>query len=866
MKNKSHWPLSILGGVVSLMNLLFPLVLVRVLGPTEVGHYKIFFLYLVLVPWFCMTAGINNGLSHWAGRDEFKDRAFRTSWALLLVIAFFVLSSGMLASVPLSKWLGWSLEDTRLFVWGAFVTVLSNFFDDATVALGMIWRGALFSSGFDFLRNVALIGAAVWFRTITAVFWAHILVLSLKTAVGVVWGYVQGFQKPKLNSDVRAAVVKYAIPVSISAAMSIVVNYADQLILSRILDVGQFAIYSLGCLTVPPLYILEQAMTRVLIPKLSRAFHLKKSDEARILYRDVMSEMSWIVFPAILGMFLFAEPIVVMLFTERYIGAAQFLRVFAFSYVIITIPYDSVARARGDGKWILKQLIVFALISLPLGYACGKLFGAKGVMLAMIFIQASQRITALVGIHRKEGWPWRKMIPWRDYLTYVVWTMIACAFGALSKKTFGGGIRWLLCGGFIYSLVYFTGTFSVFLRRRAASAPKPGVILLTQYLGLGGLERVVLNLAIGLKEQGKWEPAVFYYDEIPGNPLLREEFDRAEIPVIRKIKDRGISFSVLKLLVREVLKRRALVIHSHDLGCLIYAVLAKLVTLGSVRVVHTQHSFIHLEKDPRYKLYEKFFTYFANEVTTVSDSLRSQYSAVDVDPSSVKVIPNGMAFPQQPLICLQKRRNLRREVLSAIEERGVAQYLEARIDQPWVLCMARIHPKKGQDQVLAVWNSVSKEIKSSATLVFVGVPTFPGELEKLQSGISNLSEPSQAIYAGFTQKPTAWLQAADIFISGSEFEGMPLGPIEAVGAGLKVLVSEIPGHDILPESVNRFPLFEAHVGASKLSQLILSVCENPEGAREHSWHQGSEAREKFGIVRMSGLYQELYSSASGHLA
>ena len=34
-----------------------PLILVRMLPPEDVGHYKVFFLYLVLVPWFCLTAG-----------------------------------------------------------------------------------------------------------------------------------------------------------------------------------------------------------------------------------------------------------------------------------------------------------------------------------------------------------------------------------------------------------------------------------------------------------------------------------------------------------------------------------------------------------------------------------------------------------------------------------------------------------------------------------------------------------------------------------------------------------------------------------------------------------------------------------------
>lgn len=84
---RSHWPLSILGGMVSIFNLLLPLLLVRILTPDEIGHYKIFFLYLVLVPWAFMTAGITHGLGHWSGKENLRIEAFRTSWSILLTIA-----------------------------------------------------------------------------------------------------------------------------------------------------------------------------------------------------------------------------------------------------------------------------------------------------------------------------------------------------------------------------------------------------------------------------------------------------------------------------------------------------------------------------------------------------------------------------------------------------------------------------------------------------------------------------------------------------------------------------------------------------------------------------------------------------------
>lgn len=42
-QHPSHWPLTLLGGMSSLLNLFLPVVLVRVFTPADVGVFKIFF-------------------------------------------------------------------------------------------------------------------------------------------------------------------------------------------------------------------------------------------------------------------------------------------------------------------------------------------------------------------------------------------------------------------------------------------------------------------------------------------------------------------------------------------------------------------------------------------------------------------------------------------------------------------------------------------------------------------------------------------------------------------------------------------------------------------------------------------------------
>ena len=100
--------------------------------------------------------------------------------------------------------------------------------------------------------------------------------------------------------------------------------------------------------------------------------------------------------------------------------------------------------------------------------------------------------------------------------------------------------------------------------------------------------------------------------------------------------------------------------------------------------------------------------------------------------------------------------------------------------------------------------------------------------------------------------------ASDIFVSGSEFEGMPLGPIEALGAGIKVFLSDIPGHAALLGKAEKFSLSDKPSGAKALRKLVDTIDSCFEETRSNAWEQGREVRERFGIDEMTAEYERHY--------
>ena len=403
------------------------------------------------------------------------------------------------------------------------------------------------------------------------------------------------------------------------------------------------------------------------------------------------------------------------------------------------------------------------------------------------------------------------------------------------------------------------------LRTLPERARPASVMLVTQYLGFGGLERMVYNLSSELRRSPElgYTPWVYAYDEIKGLPTLEPLLRSRGIPVVTVLKAQGFSLKTLLRLVTTAIRHRVRLLHSHDLGALIYAVGARLLTFGWIRVVHTQHSFIHLEKSPRYKNYERFFTRFTSHVTTVSEGLRQQYREVSVDPETIEVLPNGVVFPETVPLSEEARAQARAEVLTSMSVPESSARLQQLKDKLWLISLARIHPRKGQDHVIEVWNTLTPAQRDRCALIFIGQETAPGALDRLKGWMAAAQSPENVIYAGFSDAPAPWLRAGDIAITGSEFEGMPLGPIEAIGSGLRVLASDIPGHAMLPgdhTQVARFPLDQPSVGGAILGRWIDEQV-TPAGLRVRMWNEASTVRHNFGTARMAERYAAIYHDA-----
>ncbi len=453
MKKKStHWPLTILGSASSLFNLFLPVVMSRRMSVADVGQFKVFFLYLAAVPALSLGVGFTNGTYLW-GADRFtapdKVRA-----ALYLAVLAGVAATAV--SLGAGAYFGWS-EAVLLFAFACAPAVAATIYEASLVASGEVRSAALFSAGFEFVRLATLMTALLLGSPLVTIFLLHGVVSWLKLTAGLL---ALGRPSGAAFRKETTGLLLYAMPVSAASIFDLLVQNGDRYVLSGILSTSSFALYSFGCLMVPPLFVFEQAVNQVLIPKLAQA--KPRSRAASLHFLVAQEDLLLLLIPSAAGLIALADPLIRFLFTDAYREAALYLQWYALFYALMAIPQDVLARARGDSGWVFRTSVAFGLLAIAASFTGAKLFGPMGALGAFLLVQLARRLWALWYFANKE-----KPVCFPLKSAAVVVFAAACAGAAahLTGNCFSKPAHAFLLGAAAFGPVYFGIVFA--FRRRA---------------------------------------------------------------------------------------------------------------------------------------------------------------------------------------------------------------------------------------------------------------------------------------------------------------------------------------------------------------------------------------------------------------
>ena len=442
------WPVFLLSSLSSIGNLFLPIILVRLLSPEDIGIYKIFFLHMAAIPFLFMSGGPMHSVFYWVGRGkEERGRYLNATWALTLFLSVMVLVVGL----PLREWIASHLDIPHQYVvllllTGALFSPTGHY-TESSIALGKN-MGSVFDTVSELLKSGGFIYIAWKYKDLSYLFIFFAAFMALKLLVMAYLNQTQNGIGLRTDREHITKVFMYSLPMSISGLLSFFVDKVDMLLLSSHLDASSFAYYSLGCLAVPPLYLLEMSVQKVLIPSISRTYLTHEWAEGAAAYRKAIKDISFLIIPSIFGLITFATPIVRMLYTEQYLESVPYLQIFAFSYLLLMFPHDTVARATGNTSWILKMYLVITPISLAGAYYAANHYGAQAVLIISILIKFIPKVLGIKLSKQLMNWQWNQMFPVKHLILFSGICLSLSVGCLLLKGFFVNDIIWFfVCGG-----------------------------------------------------------------------------------------------------------------------------------------------------------------------------------------------------------------------------------------------------------------------------------------------------------------------------------------------------------------------------------------------------------------------------------
>jgi glycosyltransferase involved in cell wall biosynthesis len=354
--------------------------------------------------------------------------------------------------------------------------------------------------------------------------------------------------------------------------------------------------------------------------------------------------------------------------------------------------------------------------------------------------------------------------------------------------------------------------------------------------GVGGQERVALDLAIGQKALGH-RVGVMSLAPAPDGALA-DEFAAAGIDIMRVEKRaQGIDPTLTARIGLALKKRGVDVVHTHNPMPLIYA--APAARLVGAAAIHTKHG-----RNPANfsnRALRRVAAQWVNFFVAVSDITAEQALAQhDCPPSKLRTIPNGI--------------RLERYVPDA--KARAETRAELGLGDAWVVgTVGRLDEFKNQRMLI---RAMAPMLSQTCRLVIVGDGPSRSEVE---AEVARLPEPRFCVLTGRRMDVPRIMPAFDVFALSSTSEGLPLVVPEAMSAGLPVVATEVGG---LPsvvdeDSTGKLVAVDEKAMRNALAELMAD--------RARTRSMGATARKtahaRFSAERMNQEYLALYQQARG---
>ena len=393
------------------------MVMVRMLTQGELATYRQTILaYEVAIPLFSL--GLEHAILFYLPPEKTRLRGIVVDALLMMVLmgflyAIFILSGGN--HILAKRFSNPAIVKTLIYMAPLpMIMIPASLLDVIMVVQNRINKLVIY----NVLTNLAIAGSVI----VACLLWATpealvLTMVSVNILISII-ALILIFQAvpndewhPRLGN--MKAMLIYSLPLVLAGSIATISLHLDKIIVSSFCSKEEFAVYSVGAIRIPIIGIVTGAISKVLVVDFRREYAANNLSEALRLYRLVPIKTTVFLFPVMVFCMIAAKPLMVVLFSEKYVASTM-----AFMLYLLIIPFRTILlgglASVGKSKIILRNSAVALLFNLILSILLVHIMGYYGAIIATVLTLLFWGIPiTLYEISRSLKTTMAKVYPWK---------------------------------------------------------------------------------------------------------------------------------------------------------------------------------------------------------------------------------------------------------------------------------------------------------------------------------------------------------------------------------------------------------------------------------------------------------------------
>lgn len=347
-------------------------------------------------------------------------------------------------------------------------------------------------------------------------------------------------------------------------------------------------------------------------------------------------------------------------------------------------------------------------------------------------------------------------------------------------------------------------------------------------LGGGGAEKMVLDLADGIQNEGHDITVISLYDKSHATDNRVKFAEQHKLQIRYLDKKPGFDIHLLRELMSLIRNEKPDIIHTHIESFQYIAIAGMFCRFNHV---HTMHSIVGKES----KVYQSLLrnaskrkrTHFVVLSEKIGNSMKETFRT---DQTCWTCIPNGID------------RGIFKEKQRVFQE-GPIHFV----------AVGSLIPVKNQSMLIGAFSKMQDERLYKDSLVILGEGVLR---EALEEQVKQLGVDDRVELPGNVDDVLSYLNAADVYVMSSHFEGVSLALLEAASTGLPIITTRTGN---TPEVVMEDAILIEDNDEDALYRELMAIADDPKYRKSYA-EKALKIAGRFDKLKMVKEYSDLYQT------